>query len=349
VVDQLVREAFFRALEPAQLEVSVDMLKKLEESSRAAERQRELSLERCRYEVEKAQRQYDQVEPENRLVARTLERRWEERLKEQKCAEAELARWKRERNQVWSAGEILELQELIRDVPALWQAETSTNEDRKELLRLLIEEVRVWTGREKREVEVRIHWKGGSQTVHRARRSTGGHQLSEAAISRIRELAALGLSDRSIASELNAEGLRRSDGRNFVGHNVTHIRADYHIEQSSPPREPDIYNLKEAAALLGLSSQGLSDWLKDDDFEAERVQGGKEWKIRLTEKDIARLKRRWSSENEWTISQVAKFLGCTKQKVYRWIKNGKFRARRMIIGRRERWLISVEQVKDLKP
>src|SRR5206468_1112441 len=119
----------------------------------------------ARYEAERARRQYDQVEPENRLVARDFEHRLEERLQEVKRIEEEYASWKRGREASWSADQAEDLRELVRDIPKLWRAEGTTNEDRKELLRLLIEDVWLWVHREKREIEVKILWKGGSQTI----------------------------------------------------------------------------------------------------------------------------------------------------------------------------------------
>ena len=109
LIDGIVGAAFLEALEPARLEVSMEALGRLEESARAAERHWQLQLERARYEAERAQRQYDQVEPENRLVARDLERRWEEQLQKLKSLEGEYTRWKQQKESPWSAEQVDEL------------------------------------------------------------------------------------------------------------------------------------------------------------------------------------------------------------------------------------------------
>ena len=344
-VDQIVRASFFKALEPAELEVSVEALRRLEESSRAAERHWQLTLERLRYEAEKARRQYDRVEPENRMVARELERRWEEALHEVRRAEEEFGRWKKERSESWNEEQILELHDLVKDVPALWEAETTTNEERKELLRLLIEDVWVWTNRKERKVELKILWKGGCRTDHRGRWDLSGQQHAEETIRRIRELAAQGMPDRRIAMELNREGRRRSDGEAFRRQNVMQTRRSHRIAKSAPPREPGIYNEQEAARVLGRSLPCLRDWIQRGVLKSERDLDRRQWRIRLEDEDIMRLTSRYASENEWTVSQSAEYLGVRYGKVQRWISSGKLRARRVRVGRCDRLLVSAEEVK----
>jgi hypothetical protein len=346
-VDRIVQDAFFKALQPAELDVSMEALRKLEDRSLASQRHWELTVERSRYEVDRARRQYDQVEPENRTVARELERRWEERLQALKEVEEELGRRKKEQSQSWSEEQILELRELVKDVPALWKAETTKNEDRKELLRLLIEDVWVWRDRNKREVELKILWKGGCQTIHQGLWSLSGHVLEQQTMARLRELSARGLTDERIASELNREGHRRSDGKAFVRHNVTHARLRHSITKSSPPRGPELYNLKEAANTLGLSSASLRNWMRDGLLEAERDQETREWIIRLSREDIARLSARFRSETEWTLSQAASHLGISMKKAYNWVYKGKLKTRRMKLGQRERLLVVAGEITAL--
>jgi excisionase family DNA binding protein len=352
-VDQTVLEAFFKALEPAELDVSVEAIRRLEESSRAAERHWQLTLERLRYEAEKARRQYDRVEPENRLVARELESRWEESLREFRRAEVDFGRWKNERSESWNEQQLLDLRELAKDVPALWEAESTKNEDRKELLRLLIEEVWVWRNRKERKVKLKILWKGGCQTEHEGRWDLSGHQQSTEAIDRIRELATQGMPDRQIAEELNREGLRRSDGGAFLAHNVKHTRGRRKIAKAArprkpaPPREPGIYNEQEAAKVLGRSLPCLRDWIQRGVLKAERDLDRRQWRITLTNEDINRLSSRYASECEWTVAQAAKYLGIRYGKLQRWISSGKLTARRVRVGRCDRLLVPAEEVKGL--
>ena len=322
LVDPLVQEAFLRVLEPAQLEVSIEALQRLEDNTRAAERHWDLKLERGRYEVERARRQYDQVEPENRLVARNLERQWEERLRDLKRLEDEHARWKQGKLTAWSAERLAEIRELAKDVGKLWHAETTTNQDRKELLRLLIDDVWLWTRREKREIEVRILWKGGSQTVHPAAWWINGRGVKEEVVGRIEELAATGVSDTEIARRLNAEGHRRCDSRPFEQNNIPQIRFHHRIKKVPPVRQPDVYNAKQLAKKLGVSPVTIGNWIRAGLIKGSHDRSRAEWKLKLAAEDEARLVGQWDSQLEWPVARAAKYLAISKWEVYRMLEAG---------------------------
>lgn len=348
LVDGVVREAFLSVLEPARLEISVEALERLEESTRAADRHWQLKIERGRYEAERAQRQYDQVEPENRLVARDLERRWEERLEELQRLEAEYGRWKKQKESPFDAGRIDELRELVKDVRTLWNAPSTTNEDRKELLRLLIEDVWISCQREARQVEVRILWKGGSQTVHRAAWWLNGRGIEEEVLRRIRALQTEGLLDEEIAQRLTTEGCRRSDGGNFNRHNVRQIRKRYGIPKVPRPREPDVYTATEAGKKLRVTRETLKSLIRDGALEATRHPKKNEWKIKLTEEDEARFRRHWKQENESTVPEVSKRLGIPDWQVYYWLDQMNIQARRTRVGRRNRVFLPEKEVRKME-
>lgn len=346
-VDPIVCDAFLKALEPATLDIAEETTRKLQESSRAAERHWHFNLERARYEAEKARRQYDHVEPENRLIARELERRWEARLRETKRLEEEFARWKHERSQSWKDEEIGELRDIVKNVPALWKAETTSNEDRKELLRLLIDDVWVWTDRERRKVRVKILWKGGCRTAHEGRWRLGGKTLAVPTLDRLRELAALGLSDRWIAIYLNREGYRRTDGKPFVGHNITHTRLRHSIDKPSTARDSGVYNLKETARDLGVSPAWLRQLIHAGRLDAQRDPHSHQWRLRLSEEDLARLRPGSKGLHEWTPSEAADYLDTNCNKVYKWIARGELTARKICRGRRSFCLIPAKEVQAL--
>ncbi len=152
---------------------------------------RQQELERARYEAERARRQYDAVEPENRLVARELERRWEEALKEQRRLEEEYARFCRSQPAGLSALERAQIQALAQDLPALWQAAGTTAADRQRIVRLLVEEVVVAVQGDRERVDVTIRWAGGDSSRHEVVRPVRRHeQLADYGrlLSRIDEL-----------------------------------------------------------------------------------------------------------------------------------------------------------------
>src|SRR5207248_8076889 len=165
-VDAAVERLLLEALTPDRLALAIAALGELENEARALERQWSLKRERARYEAERARRQYDAVEPENRLVARELERRWEEALKEQRRLEEEYARFGRNQPRGLSAGEREQIRALARDLPALWQAATTTAADRQRIVRLVVKEVVVTVRGASEWVDLTIHWAGGFSSDH---------------------------------------------------------------------------------------------------------------------------------------------------------------------------------------
>ena len=155
-LDNHVTNCFLAALTPASMEATLAALEETERSWQAERAQRQLLVEQARFEAERAHRQYDQVEPENRLVARNLERAWEERLVTVTQREADLARFISNRPTPLSADELAWLERAGADLQAVWTAPTTSNRDRKQLLRCLIKEVIVTTDRERSLADVTL-------------------------------------------------------------------------------------------------------------------------------------------------------------------------------------------------
>jgi hypothetical protein len=140
-VDTLVERLLLDALAPDQIAIALAAVGQLEEESRQLERQWTLRRERARYEAERARRQYDAVEPENRLVARSLERAWEDKLRAVEAVEQEHTRWRSEEPLVIGATERAGLQALGENLPRIWHADTASAADRKRILRFVVREV----------------------------------------------------------------------------------------------------------------------------------------------------------------------------------------------------------------
>jgi DNA invertase Pin-like site-specific DNA recombinase len=209
VLDDLVAVQVLTALEPAALELSLMAADDLERERTRLHQDRRQGLERARYEAERASRQYDAVEPENRLVARELERRWEEALKEQRRLEEEYARFSRDQPRGLSADEREQIRAWARDLPALWRAATTTAADRQRIVRLLVQEVVVAVRGESERVDVTIHWAGGFRSDHELVRPVQRYRQMadfEGLLDRIDELRAAGRTLTEVAEQLNREG-----------------------------------------------------------------------------------------------------------------------------------------------
>jgi hypothetical protein len=169
-VDAEVEKLALAALAPDRIAVAIAALGELEDEARLPERQWALKRERARYEAERARRQYDVVEPENRLVARSLERAWEERLRQVEQVEAEHGSWRREQPISLTDADRDQLLSLGQNLPQLWNAATTVPAEPKQILRLLLKEVALDQRRERGQVWIRIVWQTGATSGHRIQR-----------------------------------------------------------------------------------------------------------------------------------------------------------------------------------
>ena len=224
-VDAAVAEALLEAVSPQSLPVAVRVLEQVEQELAAQRRQRELQLEQAQYEARLAQRQYDGVDPGNRLVAAELERRWNEKLERVAQLEQSYAQAERELQWNLTENERASITELSQDLPAIWNAETTTNQDRKQLLRMVIESVQLDGIKSRGEIEVQIRWRSGSITVRTVKRAAPGEsslKTPQQAVAHIHEMAAC-RSYTEIAERLNDAGLRTAFGRSFTEQHVGYI------------------------------------------------------------------------------------------------------------------------------
>jgi hypothetical protein len=210
VLDELVASQILAAVAPAALEASLAAVAEVERERATLARQWQLRRERARYEAERAARQYQACEPETRLVARELERRWEEALKQQRQLEDDYGRWQRSAPARLTDDERA-IRSLAADIPAVWGSETTTPADRQRIARLLLERVTVIADRTSDRVEVQLHWVGGLVRSHVLSRPVTRYDLMPGyprLVERLREMAGAGLVAAEIAGRLNAEGFR---------------------------------------------------------------------------------------------------------------------------------------------
>ena len=166
VVDELIARRLLEALAPEEIALALTAAEEHADRRTRADRVFALRVERARYEAARAERAFHACEPDNRLVARTLENRWEEKLRELKDAEAELA------EHVVPAVEPSreQLEALARDLPRLWAATSTAHRDRKRLLRAIIADVTLTSKLDSRELQVGIRWRSGASEQHTIQR-----------------------------------------------------------------------------------------------------------------------------------------------------------------------------------
>lgn len=272
-LDALIARLVLEAVQPAALEVSLAVAADVEAEHAGLERNWQQRLERTRHQVERARRQYDAVEPENRLVARTLERAWEEALAAQARLEADYERHRRERSAAPSSAELAAIRAVAEDLPALWQADTTTQEERQTIVRLLVERILIEVIDGSEQVRVECHWHGGVKTEHRVVRPVSNIKaLStyDALVARASELRRAGHDSTEIAAILNREGWRpakRCDAfsASMVRHLLYAAAPQAAARRLQPPkveRKPDEWTIPELAPKLGIPESTLYSWVQ---------------------------------------------------------------------------------------
>lgn len=239
-VDGAVAKTFLEAMIPAQLEVSLATLQELEARAHQIERAWELERERARYEAELARRRFELVEPLNRLVARSLEREWNQKLLQLEQWEREAALASRVAPCCLTAPERERVLSLARDLPRVWEAKTTSHAQRKQLLRLLIAEVTVTRG--ERGLTLWIRWQTGAVTELEVSRGPKGYERNRTdpeVVERIRELC-VKKTDRQIAAMLNEEKRTTGVGGAFTAMKVRSVRAAHGIETGCPEQALEV-------------------------------------------------------------------------------------------------------------
>lgn len=226
-LDAEVERCVLEALAPDRLALAVSALEALEKEQKTLAKQWQMRLERARYETERAQRQYDAVEPENRLVARNLEKHWEAKLRTCEALEREHQTWLKQQQRQINEEERASILALGVDLPALWRAATTTAIERKEIMRLIVKEIIVSQRQQQGKVCFKIVWQTGACTehsYHRAVHCYNQHADWEILEKRLAQLHAQGLMDREIAVVLNDEGLKTARGKEFTSDLVWLLR-----------------------------------------------------------------------------------------------------------------------------
>jgi hypothetical protein len=267
-LDDLVSQQVLRALEPAALALSLQAQTDAVQERQRLEQHWRQRRQRARYDVELAERRYQAVDPANRLVAASLERRWEEALAEERTLQEDYDRFARATPLQLTEEERARLAALTTDLPALWQAAGTTPADRKQIIRCLVEKVVVQVRCDSEFVDVTIHWAGGYQSQHEIIRPVSTYaQLRdfEALMTRVGELRAAGQTAPQIAAALNAEGFyppkRRGVFTTPVVHQLLKRRGLIGNErQHDELLGPDEWWLTDLARALQMSHLKLRDW-----------------------------------------------------------------------------------------
>lgn len=286
-LDARITELFLDAMTPAQLSVSLQAMDRIEARTKQIEEQRKLRIERAKYEADLARRRDCAVDPENRLVARNLEREWNEKLEEIERLEREDATRSKPEKLIASAEERERILRLAGDLRAVWEAATTSHAERKQLLRFLVQDVTLTKGEEAIHVGVRWQTEALSELqVPRPKPIYETQRTSEAVIERVRELAPTH-TDIQIARKLNEGGRKTGVGLAFTRRRVHRVRAKYDIPSGCPEmpnasvggqRGDGRYSSKAAADMLNVSVGTINTWCKSGILDSlQAAPGAPRW------------------------------------------------------------------------
>jgi hypothetical protein len=311
-LDRLIVDKMFEALQPSSLDISLRVAEDIENERKNLTLHWNKELERARYEVERAYRQYNAAEPENRLVARTLEKKWEEVLTAEEKLKREYAQFVAEQPAVLSTSEREAIRQLATDIPSLWSSTTTTIQEKQEIIRLLIERIIVTVDGITEKVAIEIHWFGGHKTHSLLIRPIAKtQQLSyyNDLLKRIRELQVQKKNLKQIAIILNEEGWKRTkDKSTFDGQAISALlarsgeRSRKKLRVLRVKREANEFTLLELSQKVDILEPTLHSWVKKGILKARKATDTSHngiWLATADETEIKRLHDLKNRPREW--------------------------------------------------
>jgi len=312
-LDACITSLIMKALEPSSLEISLKVAEDIEGERRQHQVHWQQRLERAHIDAERAFRQYNAVEPENRLVARTLERQWEAALALEEQLQREYEEFMAKQPTVLNAEERAAIVRLAEDIPALWKAETTTAADRQMIARQLIERVVVTVIDDTEQVQVEVQWIGGHRTRTTVIRPVARmDQMSDyqELLQRVKVLQSKGDNAVEIARTLNAEGWHPPKRRET--YNASMVRSllsrqglgtgtanQQHV--TGIERKPHEWTLKELAGKLEMPEPTLYSWMRKGKLKARRTQVATRsiWLVHADTKELNKLRKLRTTKRLW--------------------------------------------------
>ncbi len=270
-VDETVSQAVLEAVTPGSVELALEVFEELRARKAEVDRLHRAQVERARQEAEFAQRQYLIVRPENRLVADSLERQWNEKLRQLAEAEQEYNRASKSDAHTVSGEDRQSIQSLVTDLPRVWNAPRTPSRERKRMLRLLIEDV---TLTREEVIRIQIRWKGGATTQMQRPLPLNAADLRRTPADIVETVRALATeqTDGQMAKTLNARSLRTGTGMTFASISVRRIRLAYGIESLVERlRRSGWLTAKEIAGLLHIHPATAKCYAREGVLRAVRA------------------------------------------------------------------------------
>jgi hypothetical protein len=291
LLDAAIAKEVLQTLQPAELELALAALEDLEARDHTMGRQWQMRLERAEYETTLAERRYQEVDPSQRLVAATLERRWNDALLHWEELKQQAAEFQRQQSRVATPEQKAKVLALAKDLPQLWHAPSTQAKDRKRMLRLLIKDITVEKSSVPKQLLVHIRWLGNActdLTLQLPPNIADRMRYPAAVVERIRDMAHH-LQDAEIADQLRQEGHTSITGKPYTATKIQWIRFRYRIP---PPalKKPEELTVHQVAQAFGVSENVVYYWIQHAILKARKLNAGSPYWITLNEIDEQKLR-----------------------------------------------------------
>jgi len=334
--DRTVVDAFLEAVTLAGVDATAAAVDQLEADHAERRHLQLLAVERVEYEAERRRRQFDACEPENRLVARSLEHAYEQALADVERQRLALAELDRHRPAPLTESERRALRRLAGELGRVWSAHSTTDRDRKELLRALLDDVVLTVDRKRDTASVELIWQGGARTELpvRVRHSTVRRSATRPELVDLVRKLAVHSSDREIAIVLSKQGFNSSTGLPFTERRVRGIRERANIPPAPRTSPSDAgVSIMQAARELGVSTMTIRRWLQEGLLPAEQTAEHAPWRIRLTDEVRERFVPTVPG-GYVKLDEAARQLGVARQTVLNQVRSGRRKAVMVMAGKR---------------
>ena len=285
IIDQAISKKILEVIVPEQIEIAIKAFEELEQRSKALEKQWQMKIARADYEAQLAQRRYEEVDPSNRLVAGTLEKRWNEALGTLENTRSQYTEYQQKNALKVTAQQKDKILALATNLPDLWNATSTSAKDRKRILRLLIKDITVEKFSELKKVMLHIRWQGGTIEDLEVPIPLNAYDKWRHPIELIDKvrLYAVTMTDRQIAEELNRQGIKTNKGNTFTIPSIEWIRYKHNIDSPQFQR-PEELSVNQVAKKFDISEHVVRYWIENGIINARKI-GSRLWLTIDTQKE----------------------------------------------------------------
>lgn len=302
LIDQAVTQKVLETIKPEQINIAIKAFEELEQRERTLHRQWRMKVERADYEAQLAQRRYEEVDPSNRLVAATLEKRWNETLNTLDEIRLQYDEYQKKNMLSITKQQKNKILTLTKDLPRLWNSPSTCAKDRKRILRLFVKDITVEKNSHKRIIILHIRWHGGATEhleIPLPQKSHDKWRHSQELIDTVRQLSNT-MTDEQIVDKFNQEGLKTNKGNQFTINSIQWLRYKHQIPSVRLQR-PGELSIKQVAKKFNISHHVVRYWIDRHVIDARKI-GSKLW-ISISTKKEAELKTLVESSTKIAIAR----------------------------------------------